>query len=336
MANFLDKLDRMKTEFFVKIDNSNDEKKIEDLRQFFFGKDGELQKITEEFKFISIEEKRKIGGLLQDLKKELNDLFIKKKEEVFLKNIGYSCDKDFDPALNIGFSDISSEHPYTSFFRIVDDFFKSIGFHYSDGPVVDTKEFNFTVLNIPDDHPACDEMDTFWLQKEDYLLRTHTSTVQVHEARKRKPPFGMFSFGQVYRNESTDASHDIMFYQLEGMYISDDASMANLIFTLKSFFRNLFKKDNLEIRVRPGIFPFVEPGIEIDFECPFCQSGCSTCKKTKWLEIGGAGMIHPNVLKSMKIDSEKMQGWAFGMGATRLVMLMFNVNDVRELHNKIF
>jgi phenylalanyl-tRNA synthetase alpha chain len=336
MPVFLDKLNEIKNDFFVKIDKADDEIKIENIRNIFFGKDGKLQKITEDFKLLPLEEKKKIGGILQEIKKELSDLFFKKKEEIFLKNIGYCCDVDFDPSLNFGFDESSNEHPYTNFFKIVNDFFKSLGFEYSEGPVVDTKEFNFTALNIPDDHPACDEMDTFWLQKKDYLLRTHTSTVQIHESRKRKPPFGIFSFGQVYRNESTDASHDIMFYQLEGMYISNDASLSNLIFTLKSFFRNLFKKDNLEIRVRPGIFPFVEPGIEIDFECPFCENGCSTCKKTKWIEIGGAGMIHKNVLKAMNIDDENMQGWAFGMGATRLAMLIFNVNDVRELHNKIF
>jgi phenylalanyl-tRNA synthetase alpha chain len=165
------------------------------------------------------------------------------------------------------------------------------------------------------------------------LLRTHTSCVQVKEARKSNPPFGIICPGIVYRNEATDASHDFMFAQIEGLFVSENANLSNLLYVLKKSMRNFFGNDLLTIRARPGTFPFVEPGLEIDCECPFCENGCSVCKKTKWIEVGGAGIVHPFVMSQMGIEDKNILGWAFGMGITRLAMLKYKINDIRKLHN---
>lgn len=206
-----------------------------------------------------------------------------------------------------------------------------MGFAVADGPELETEFFNFTALNIPDNHPAREESDTFWIDNE-HLLRTQTSTVQIKTMMSQKPPIAIIAPGRTMRNEATDASHDFMFMQFEGLYIGEDVSIANLLATLKSFLTQFFGSD-VKLRVRPGYFPFVEPGLEIDASCPFCKKGCSVCKKTKWIELMGAGLVHPNVLKHCKLDPEKYSGFAFGFGLTRLVMLKYQIPDIRLLHS---
>jgi phenylalanyl-tRNA synthetase alpha chain len=208
-----------------------------------------------------------------------------------------------------------------------------MGFEIIDGHILTDDYSNFTSLNIPENHSARDEQDTFWIN-DNTLLRTHTSNMQVVEAKKRTPPFGIISSGMVYRNEATDMSHDFMFAQIEGMYFADDASISSLLYVLKRLLNVYFEKDHLEVRARPGIFPFVEPGLEIDFECPFCLKGCSTCKYSKWIEIGGAGMVHSFVKNEIGLSSDEC-GWAFGIGLTRIVMLKYNITDIRKLHQSI-
>jgi phenylalanyl-tRNA synthetase alpha chain len=331
---YLGYLDRLLDEFRSEISSVNGTENIKRVHKIFWGKNGKLSKATEEFKSLSKEEKSLVGSSLRDLKlllsKELKDAEKIAKIDSITKSTLY-----FDPALNNISCSIPKLHPYTRCLNDISDFFKSMGFEIVDGPVLEKDDYNFTFLNIPENHPARNEMDTFWISEKN-LLRTHTSTVQIREARKRRAPFAIVSPGAVYRNESTDATHDIMFWQVEGLYISKDASIANMLYVFKKLFNHLFEKDNLDIRVRPGFFPFVEPGVEVDFECPFCSNGCSTCKKTKWIEIGGAGMVHPNVLKHMNVKSSDVYGWAFGLGLTRLVMLKYGISDIRNLHNSVF
>ena len=175
--------------------------------------------------------------------------------------------------------------------------------------------------------------DTFWLDIPGMLLRTQTSTVQIHTMQQEQPPIAIITPGRVYRQEATDASHDFMFQQLEGLVIDKNISMSDLLGTLQTWLKMVFNKNDLSLRIRPGYFPFVEPGIEVDITCPFCSLGCSTCKKTGWIEMGGAGLIHPNVLRAGGIDPEIYSGFAFGFGTTRLAMLMYGINDIRLLHN---
>ena len=206
-------------------------------------------------------------------------------------------------------------------------------------PEVDTDYYNFEALNIPKEHPARDMHDTFWLSKayhQPLLMRTHTSSVQAHAMETRRPPIAVGIPGRCYRHEATDASHDFMFMQCEILMIDKNISLSNLFATAKQFLSALFGKQDMTIRVRPGYFPFVEPGVEIDVSCPFCKTGCGVCKKTRWLEICGAGLVHPNVLKASNINPQEYSGFAFGFGLTRLVMLKYGINDIRLLHsNKI-
>ena len=225
-----------------------------------------------------------------------------------------------------------SLHPYTTTIAEIEDIFITMGFEIVDGPELETDFYNFEALNIPKDHPARDMHDTFWLPKPHHLLRTHTSSVQIRSLKSRKPPLAIVAPGRCFRHEATDASHDYLFLQCEGLIVSETISLANLFAVTKTFLQRLFKTEKLTIRQRPGYFPFVEPGVEIDMSCPFCTDGCSTCKKTGWIEICGTGLVHPHVLTACGIDPERYTGCAFGFGLTRLVMLKYGIRDIRLLH----
>lgn len=226
-----------------------------------------------------------------------------------------------------------SLHPYTQVLAQLEDIFISMGFRIASGPELETEFNNFTALNIPADHPARDSQDTFWLNLPGMLLRTQTSSVQVREMLRGELPLAMIAAGRTYRNEATDASHDFVFMQLEGLLVDRHVALTDLFGTLKVCLRAIFGRDDLELRVRPGYFPFVEPGVEVDMLCPFCQAGCSVCKRTRWVEIAGAGLVHPQVLQHCQIDPTTYSGFAFGFGLTRLVMLKYGINDIRLLHS---
>ncbi len=312
-------------------------KNMHDLEQFrlhYLSNGGSLYDLTEKFKKLSLEEKRIIGGTLQEAKRTCIELFENKKTDIESHESKLKDYTFFDPSLcKDQKKTTGSFHHYTKITQDIEDIFLSLGFEVIEGKVVEDEYYNFSALNIPEDHPARTSHDTFWLDHPGKLLRTHTSAVQVREAQKRTPPFGLICPGRVYRNEATDASHDFMFWQCEGLYIAQDASIAQLLYVLKRFLQMLFEKDTITIRTRPSYFPFVEPGIEVDMSCPFCKDGCSTCKKTQWIEICGAGMVHPFVLKEMGIDYPTFTGFAFGFGLTRLAMLKYQISDIRSLHH---
>ena len=209
-----------------------------------------------------------------------------------------------------------------------------MGFGVVSGPEVETEYYNFDALNVPKDHPARDMQDTFWLDVPGLLLRTQTSPVQIRYMEKHKPPFRMIAPGKVFRNEATDATHEAQFYQLEGLMIGKDVSLANLKAILEVFYRNLLDDQKLKIRFRPSYFPFVEPGVETDLTCFKCRGkGCAVCKKTGWIEVMGAGMVHPKVLENVGIDSRQWQGFAFGGGLDRIAMIKYGIDDIRLLYN---
>ncbi len=233
-------------------------------------------------------------------------------------------------------------HPITLVLNNINQIFTEMGFSIAGGPEIENEFYNFDTLNIPEWHPARDMWDTFWIAsdpkqigqrlKPDLLLRTHTSPVQVRFMEANKPPIKIIAPGKVFRHEATDATHEAQFYQLEGLVVGENISIANLKWTLEEFFEKLFGKKT-GVRLRPSYFPFVEPGVEIDMQCFKCGgSGCNVCKKTGYIEIMGAGLVHPKVLESSGIDSKKYSGFAFGCGIDRLVMLKYGVDDVRLLY----
>lgn len=236
-------------------------------------------------------------------------------------------------------------HPMTVMINEINSIFFALGFEVADGPEMEGEHYNFDALNIPKDHPARGMQDTFWLKKPKseitnhksqntkQLLRTHTSNVQIRYMENNKPPIRIIAPGKVFRNEATDATHEAQFYQLEGFMVDEVTTLGTLKGVLKTFLEKFFGRD-IDIRFRPSYFPFVEPGIEVDMSCLKCKGkGCSICKSTGWIEILGAGMVHPNVLKAGGIDSEKYQGFAFGVGIDRLGMLKYGIDDVRLFYN---
>lgn len=222
-------------------------------------------------------------------------------------------------------------HPITLAIAKISDIFYKMGFDTVDGPELEDEWHNFDALNVPKDHPARDMQDTFWLKLPGHLLRTHTSSVQIRHMTSHKPPFAICAPGRVYRNEATDATHDFIFNQVEMLLVDKNVSIANLLGLIEVFLRALFNNPELKVRVRTSYFPFVEPALEVDMSCPFCSAGCSICKKTRWIEMGGAGLVHPNVLTACKIDPEQWSGCAFGFGLERLIMLKTQISDVRLL-----
>ncbi|MEA1929766.1 MAG: phenylalanine--tRNA ligase subunit alpha [Patescibacteria group bacterium] len=226
-------------------------------------------------------------------------------------------------------------HPMTQMIHQATRALERLGFSVALGPEIETEYYNFDALNVPADHPARDMQDTFWLTADNKdgrrLLRTHTTAVDVHYMEKNKPPLAAVSIGRVFRNEATDATHEAQFFQLDGLMVGRDISMANLKAVLEKFFQELFGLE-LKIRLRPSYFPFVEPGAELDVSCFRCAGkGCPLCKQTGWIEILGTGMLHPNVLQAVQLDPEVWSGFAFGVGLDRLVMLKHGIGDIRWL-----
>ena len=230
-------------------------------------------------------------------------------------------------------------HIISQAIRKFEDIFTRLGFELADGPEVDTEENTWDKLNIPKNHPARDMQDSFWIAGvPQTILRPHTSNVQIRYMEKHQPPIRIISAGRVFRNESLDATHEAQFHQIEGLMVGKNVSLANLKAILSQALQGFFEDDNLQIRIRPGYFPFVEPGIEVDITCHKCRGSkpektCNVCKGSGWIEILGAGMVHPNVLKAVNIDSEKYQGFAFGLGVERIVMLKYGIDDIRDFYD---
>lgn len=231
--------------------------------------------------------------------------------------------------------DLGHKHPLSSVIREMTDIFAELGFAIADGPEMESEHYNFDTLNIPADHPARDMWDTFWVKPKEngMLLRTHTSPVQTRYMETHKPPIRIVIPGKCYRYEATDATHEAQFYQMEGLMVDKDVSLAHLKGILEAFFTRLFQKEST-VRFRPSYFPFTEPSVEVDVTCFLCnQAGCRVCKQTGWIELMGAGCVQPSVLHRAGIDPTAYRGFAFGLGAERVSMLRLGVPDVRMFHN---
>ncbi len=313
---------------------------LKDIEVKYFGRSGEITTILKGIKDLSDEEKRTIGQFSHQIKKTLEDAFTSKRQQLESEEIQKQLSGEFFDVTAPGAPHpLGHIHPLSQVQLEVENIFSAMGFTIMDGPEVESEYYNFEGLNIPADHPARDMQDTFFVQdKEDQkhgrmVLRTHTSPVQVRTMEKYGAPLRIIVPGRVFRYEATDASHDSTFYQVEGLLIDKNISLAHLKGVMAEFLSRLFGKE-VTVRFRPGYFPFVEPGLELDFSCLLCDGkGCSVCKRTGWVEFMGAGMVHPNVLKAGGIDSSEYQGWAFGFGLTRLVMMRYGIDDIRLLQS---
>ena len=304
----------------------NKEADVLNCKAKYLGKKSELNELLSSLKDLSVEEKKVMGPLLNQTKRELEEAFSKKIEE-----INNHIDYDFDETLPV-YAKTGSLHPVTIVAKEVTDILKRMGFTVVSGPEMETEYYNFEALNIPKDHPARDMQDTYYLSNGE-LLRTQTSSNQVHAMQKYGAPLKVCSPGRVFRNEDMDANHENTFFQIEGMVIDKEISVSNLVYVMRSLLREIFHQD-VNVRLRPGYFPFTEPSFELDCSCLICGGkGCPTCKNSGWLELCPGGMIHPNVLRESGIDPDEYTGFAFGLGLTRLAMMKYKIGDIRVLNS---
>jgi len=316
---------RQESDLFV-IDNLDD---LDNYRIRFLSRNGLVNDIFEKFKTVAPEQKKQFGQVINLLKNDLQARFDGLKEQ--LENLNHATDnQDWDFTLPAIPDSVGSRHPLTIVRERMLQIFERMGFNLSEGPEIEDDWHNFTALNFPLNHPAREMQDTFFVEKNpDVVLRTHTSSVQIRIMEKQKPPIRTISPGRVFRNEAISARAHCMFHQIEGLYVDKNVSFADLKQTLYHFVRELFGQD-MQIRFRPSFFPFTEPSAEIDISCLICKGkGCNVCKQSGWVEIGGAGMLDPNVLKNCNIDPEEYSGFAFGMGVERMTMLKYQVRDLR-------
>ena len=311
---------------------ATDEEALKAIERAYTGKDGVVAGLLAAIPTLDPSERRAAGIAANGLKQTVLEAIGSRREELAAGALAARrSGEGFDPTLPAPRPSRGSLHPLTRVTRELEDLFASMGYEVLDGPEVELGHYNFEALNIPADHPARDSQDTFFIDPEAHLvLRTHTSPVQVRAMERLEPPFRAIAPGKGFRQESTDASHDHTFYQMEGLVIGEDISVAHLIGAMKTLLRGIFGRE-LEVRLRPGYFPFVEPGFELDARCPFCEEGCSVCKRTTWIELLPCGLVHPAVLRAGGLDPERWSGFAFGLGLSRLVMLRYGIDDVRHL-----
>lgn len=300
---------------------------VEEFRLKFTSRKGALSELFEELKKVPVEEKKRVGKILNELKQAAESKLTELQE---MMDNASSAAPDIDLTLPVIPNKTGNLHPLTLTRNRIIEIFERLGFNVSDGPEIEDDWHNFTALNFPENHPAREMQDTFFIEKNpDILLRTHTSNVQIRLMKKQKPPIRAIMPGRVFRNEAISARAHCFFHQVEGLYVDRNVGFADLKQTLYHFAKEMYGKD-IKIRFRPSFFPFTEPSAEIDISCLICKgSGCNVCKHTGWVEIAGSGMVHPNVLRNCGIDPEAFTGFAFGMGIERVTMLRYQVNDLR-------
>ena len=310
----------------VDIFTPKSEKEVEDFRLKFLGKKGKMNELFAAFKSVPNESKKEFGQVINTLKQNIQVKVDAYKGTFEIE----SNDSEIDLTRPVSLDGLGSRHPISLIRNQIVDIFNRIGFTVSEGPEIEDDWHNFSALNLPEEHPARDMQDTFFIQTNpDVLLRTHTSSVQVRYMENNKPPIRTLSPGRVYRNEAISARAHCIFHQVEGLYIDENVSFSDLKQALLYFAKEMFG-EKTKIRLRPSYFPFTEPSAEVDVSCNICNSkGCNVCKYTGYLEILGCGMVDPNVLENCGIDSKKYTGYAFGMGIERIAMLKYSVKDLR-------
>ncbi len=327
-----EKLEALKQKALDDLAKVSDASALEQMRVAYLGKKSELAAILKGMASLTAEERPIIGQLGNSVRASIEEAFeVARKHVVEMETAKKINAEKLDVTLPSKKSDKGNLHPLTKVQSELENIFLGMGFTIAEGPEVETDYYNFTALNTPEFHPARDVQDTFYITDK-VLLRSQTSTVQVHVMENNKPPIRIISPGRVYRSDAVDATHSPMFHQCEGLVIDKGITMSDLKGTLETFAKAMFG-DKTEIRFRPHHFPFTEPSCEVDVSCFVCGGkGCSVCKGEGWIEILGAGMVHPNVLRMSGIDPEVYSGFAFGMGIERIVMTKYGISDMRLLY----
>jgi len=321
-----EKIEQIKKNFSIEISKIENDKQLEEFRVKYFSKNGLVSSLFSLLKDAPTKEKPQLGKALNTLRIDLQNQFNNVKEQITKGNANKIIDIDLTlPGIE---RSIGSKHILTQTLDDIKSIFKGMGFSVSEGPELESDYNNFEALNFPPDHPARDMQDTFFIS-DDFVLRTHTSPVQIRLMKSQKPPVRAIMPGRVYRNEAVSSRSYCMFHQVEGLYVDTDVTFAELKGTLASFAKQFYGND-LKFRFRPSYFPFTEPSAEMDITCFICKGeGCKICKQTGWLEILGCGMVDPNVFDNVDYDNEKYTGYAFGMGIERIAMLKYGITDIR-------
>jgi phenylalanyl-tRNA synthetase alpha chain len=325
-----ERIEEIRTQALEAIESASSEEYLENIRVGVLGRKGELTMVLKAIGKLSAEERPKIGQLANKLKKEIDTSINARKEA--LKGVHIrTFIPGLDPTLPGRQRRLGRLHPITQVMDEICSVFERMGFTVAQGPEVELDFYNFEALNIPPDHPARDMQDTFYIDDK-VLLRTHTSPVQIHAMERHRPPMRVIAPGKVYRCDS-DITHTPMFHQVEGLMVDKDVSFAGLKGVLTAFVQQIFDSDTL-VRFRPSFFPFTEPSAEIDIQCVICRGkGCRICSQTGWLEVLGAGMVHPAVFRHVGYDTEEFSGFAFGLGVERIAMLRFGIDDIRLFYD---
>ena len=324
-----DQIQQLQTAALERIENAPSMDALEAVRVDVLGRKGSLGQFSKEFGKLAPAERAAAGKALNAAKKKLESAFDARKQAFDNEALNVRLESEWiDLTLPAPGPRPGSLHPVTQVQTELEDLCTSLGFAVLDGPEVETEYHNFDALNIPASHPARDMQDTFWLT-DGNLLRTHTSPVQVRGMERLRPPLRMIAPGRVFRNEEVDASHEHTFYQVEGMMVDRNVSVAHMLYFMKTLLSAIFRRE-VTIRLRPGYFPFVEPGFELDIQCLICGGpGCAVCKQSGWVELMPCGLVHPNVLRMSGIDPDEWGGFAFGLGLTRLAMMRYGIDDIR-------
>ncbi len=304
---------------------------LEAIRIRFLGRNGLLQEIMKGLKDAEPSERPAMGRAANELKQELGAALAARRGAPGAPKGGGNA-STFDYTLPGRWRGRGARHPINAIIEEAVRIFASLGFTVADGPDIETEYYNFDALNTPADHPSRDTQDTFWLESGE-LLRTQTSPVQIRVMEKQRPPVRIIAPGRCYRRDTTDATHSANFHQIEGLYVDQNVSMADLKGDITYFAHKMMGPD-VKVRFRPHFFPFTEPSVEYDFSCHVCKgAGCRVCKNSGWIEISGAGMVHPRVFGFVGYDPEKTAGYAFGMGVERIAMIKYGINDIRLLYD---
>ena len=327
-----DKLQNIKDEALRAIEQADVPEKLNDVRVKFLGKKGELTAVLKSMKDVKPEDRPMVGQLVNETRSNIEERLNEAKAKLEQAEMEHKLKNEvIDVTLPAKKANIGHAHPNTNVLDEVEDIFVGMGYEVVEGPEVEYDYYNFEALNIPENHPAKDEQDTFYINK-DILLRTQTSPVQVRVMEKGKLPIRMIAPGRVFRSDEVDATHSPSFHQIEGMVIDKNITFADLKGTLVEFVKKLFGEDT-KVKFRPHHFPFTEPSAEVDVSCFKCGGkGCRFCKGEGWIEILGCGMVHPKVLKMSGIDPDEYQGFAFGVGLERITLLKYEIDDMRLLY----
>ncbi|MDQ7038652.1 MAG: phenylalanine--tRNA ligase subunit alpha [Aquificota bacterium] len=321
-------LETVREEALSEIRRTKDLQELQSVKAKYLGKRGVVTEALKRIREIPPEDRKEYGRKVNQVKEAIEEAVRKREEELKREEVEREILSEWADLTVPLQNTAGSLHPITVTLRRIVDIFRGMGFTVEEGPEVELERYNFDMLNIPEDHPARDMQDTFYINREGYLLRTHTSPVQIRTMLRRKPPIQMVAPGKVYRRDD-DPTHSPMFHQVEGLVVNEEANFRHMKYVIESFLREFFQTD-LPVRFRASYFPFTEPSAEVDIGCVICgMEGCRVCKGTGWLEVMGCGMVHPDVLEVCGVDTDIFQGFAFGMGVERLAMLLFGIDNIK-------